>query len=258
MKEKLLIHSKCLHENVSVGVVLPNGFCHRIMILLHGYSGSYEELDDKLTLQEYADNYKMLLLCPNLGNGYYIDREGKEYGSFLAQELPEHIKERYHGEHIAEMILAGISMGGYGAVLTGCHYPQSFSHIISLGGAFIAHDVSIGNPEICGSASNMAAVHYFLSVFGPDVSDLDTSIDRNPLAAIRCIKDTDNQPLFWLICGKRDLMYKRNLKAASELSAHGVKFKWHELSGGHTYACFDEGLRFAMEQISVRNKSELP
>ena len=154
------------------------------------------------------------------------------------------------------MILAGISMGGYGAMLTGCHYPQNFSHIISLGGAFIAHDVSIGNPEICGSASNMAAVRYFLSVFGPDVSDLDTSIDRNPLAAIRCIKDTDNQPLFWLICGKRDLMYTRNLKAPSELSAHGLKFKWHELAGGHTFACFDEGLRFAMNKIGVRNRLE--
>lgn len=253
MKENCVVQSTYLNESVQVGVVLPSRSCQRITILLHGYSGSFQELDNNLPLQEYADTYEQVIVCPNLGNDYYIDREGKEYGAFLALELPAYIKMRYHEERPIDMVLAGISMGGYGAMLTACHYPESFAHVVCVGSAFIAHDVSIGNPEICGSASNASAVHYFLAVFGPDVSDLDESSERNPLAAIRYVKDEEKQPFYWLICGKRDLMYTRNLKAVKELFAHSRKFEWHELAGGHTYACFDEGLRFAMRHIAVRN-----
>lgn len=251
MMERVMIRSDCLHKNVSVGLVLPEGAVQRVMILLHGYNGCFAELRDKLPLQDYANRFHLLIACPELGNGYYIDRpaEGSFCGAFLAQELPAFLQNHCGIDRPGDWILAGISMGGYGSLLTACHFPNCFQHAVSIGGALIAHDVSIGNPEVVGNGSSPAAVRYFLDTFGPDISTLDNAPDRNPVAALPSAAQAENPPFFWLACGEDDLLFDRNLAAVNKLAANGLPYRWLPLPGGHTFACFERALRMVLDLL---------
>lgn len=245
------INSSQLHMPVNVGLVEPVVDPDRVLFLLHGYNGSFELFCQKLPLQGYADAYRLLIVCPNLPNDFYIDRFDRSYGRFMTQELQMCLAERFPRLTDGKQIIGGVSMGGYGALLLGCHYPGVFSHVISLSGAFIAHDVCIGEiPAVKVQGSD----DYFQTVFGPDIAALDESAERNPLAALDRLVGLADVPEIWLSCGVKDPLYSKNLYVVDALRKRGLPHHWIEQPGGHTFEGAEKALRDILEKI--REKTE--
>ena len=146
------------------------------------------------------------------------------------------------------MYIAGISMGGYGSLLIGSAFPDKFEKIISISGAFIAHDVAIGNPQVVGELDNKEAMKYFADTFAP-FDTLESDICRNPIAAI-INGDADDMPEIIMTCGTKDELYARNHDALSAFNQNDVAYKWFPIEEGmHDYDVFDAGLRWAFQRL---------
>lgn len=240
--------SKYLSGEVEIGIVKPNTY-KRVLVLLHGCRSSFDDMRDKLPLTEYAEAHQIIIVIPNMNDGYYIDREGYLVGKFITEELFHILKMEYVLTEEMEVYLAGISMGGYGSLLIGLRYPDVFRGIAAISGSFIAHDVIIGNPEVVGSAYNPSTVHYFLNTFGP-LCDLEQSVERNPEAAIRHWNKESTFPPLVLTCGTEDLLYTRNQNIINLLKNKELPFLWKEIPDGlHDWTCFDKGMRFLFDAL---------
>ncbi len=243
---ELAVSSAALGQTVSTLCVAPPEIRH-VLLLLHGYQSSWQAIREHLPLAALAEAKQTLIAVPNLGDDYYISRPGYDMDGFLARELPALLRREFSVGEGVPCSVAGISMGGFGAVLTALHRPEAFCHVLSMGGAFIQNDVRIGNPEIVGSGQR--TLQYFQRVFGP-FEDLDTALDRNPDCAAGELarQHPARTPDFRLLCGDRDLLWPRNRRMAEVLRNQGFACRFDTLEGqGHDHAGFREAFRRLIE-----------
>ena len=256
MIERLVFKSQALGTNSEISIIKPNeGEVQRLMILLHGNLHTetpgelFCKIPEELSLEALCDKYQIMIVVPLMRNRYYISTEDYDCDSYAAHELPDYIKVRYDLPDSMEMILAGVSMGGYGATLIGARTNGVFSKIISISGAYIANDVELGNPEVWGALNpySHGLKNSFLYYFLP-LLDLGESVDRNALAAMRLFKEYNKKPELVIACGTEDWLYQRNLDFLKGLDDLGMKYVFERIDGGgHDAECFKTGLWKAME-----------
>ena len=252
MIQKEEFESKCLHTIAKITMVLPDTTDSPIatLILLHGSlypEGEYsifERLPNELQLQKLCDRHMIMIVLPFMPmNGYYISNNYFDCDRFLAEELPAHLSLKYSFIPYTEVIIGGISMGGYGATLVGSH-TRRFKRILSISGAFIQNDIIIGNPEIWNRSTpdKIAKTESFLHHFKP-FYDFECSVDRNIVPALEVFSETGTDTSFFLSCGTDDWLYKRNIAFEKTLQKYMFNYKFVALqSGKHDADCFREGL----------------
>lgn len=250
------LDSKYLKKEIEVGLVIPKAI-DKVVVLLHGYDGSFNELARNLPLEEYSSERNMLIVTPNMDNRYYIDRSDFNVSRFVAEELVGYIIEQYSLDRDIKKYIAGISMGGYGSMLIGAKYIEVFAGIISISGAFIANDVYNGNEEVVGNPYDEKLFNYFLETFSP-FDTLRDCISRNPIAAVIHSSSLGRLPNIIVTCGKEDMLYKRNLEMLKLFDDNKINYDWREIEstrdtevGKHSYKCFSEGLRYAFEKVDI-------
>ena len=254
MIEKVIIRSNTLHCDVALKIVTPSQTrAEKVMLLLHGSiqpEGDFsliESMPQELCLQELCDRYQLIAVTPYMKNCYYISSDQYNCNLFVSEELPEWIKERYCLPEHTEFILAGISMGGYGAVLISAHTDR-FHKIISISGAFITDDIELGNPEIWGGLlpNDVSIRNSFLFYFLP-LEELHESTEKNVFAALNLLEGRDAEML--ITCGTDDRMFSRNKLFVDKLEKHKIRYDRMWIKGGvHDSACFREGLWWAAEK----------
>ncbi len=260
MTETFILKSGALGTNVLTAVIKPDdGEIHKLMILLHGKMDPkiseelFYKLPEELSLEELCNKYNIMAAIPFMRNRYYISTEDYDCGKYVAHELPDSVKRRYGLPDSIEMILAGVSMGGYGAALIAAQ-TGAFMKIISISGAYIANDVEIGNPEVWGDLTPDRAelkdsfLYYFLPL-----SDLRESVERNASAAIRMFKERGENPRFAVTCGTKDWLYGRNLDFLKALDDLNIEYIFDRIDGGgHDPESFRTGLRKAVEHLNLK------
>lgn len=245
-KQILKIDSKYLNSMTTVGTIIPEK-TENIMILLHGYNGSFKQLDDNLPLREYAADNKMLIAVPDMNNGYYMNKPDYQVKEFFLFEFLPKIQETYGTNEEIPKYIAGISMGGYGSLLIGSALSSQFKKIISISGALIAHDVVIGNPQIVGMPGDQETWKYFTDTFAP-FETLERDPERNPVGAV--LRKGAEVPEIIMTCGTKDMLCSRNAAVLQRFDKYKVNYVWRPVEGGlHNYTCFDEGLRYALKML---------
>lgn len=167
------------------------------------------------------------------------------------------MKERYDLPKSVDAVLAGVSMGGFGATLIAAQ-TGVFQKVISISGAFIANDVGIGNPEVWGGLTpqNEGVKNTFLSYFLP-LNSLKESTDRNAIAAIRLFRKRNERPKFVVAVGTEDWLYKRNLDLLKVLDDMDINYMFDPIDGGkHNAECFKVGIWKAMEYFCNLDKMD--
>ena len=248
MTEKVTIRSNALHGEVILKIVTPlQKQAEKVLIFLHGSiqpEGNYslvENMPQALRLQELCDRYQLIAVTPYMKNCYYISSEQYNCNSFVSEELPDWISTRYSLSKHTEFILAGISMGGYGAALISAHTDR-FHNIISISGAFITDDIELGNPEIWGDLlpNQVSAGNSFLFYFLP-LDELHESMEKNVFAALDLLENRTTE--FLITCGTDDRMFSRNKLFVDKLKMHKIRHNRIWIKGGaHDTPCFRDGL----------------
>lgn len=224
------------------GLITSRRTRYPVLYLLHGWSGNYNSWVKQTGLTQYAAEYQMIIITPEGGNGWYTDSAtvpSDHYESYVVSELIADVDSRFRT--IADRrgrSIAGLSMGGYGALKFGFKYPEKFSLAASMSGAL---DVTARTDE----ASIMQA-------FGEPES---SARKTNDLARLAREFPTDRQalmPYFYLDCGTDDPWFASNRDFSAVLLERKIANEYRQLPGNHVWTYWDRQLREVMRIADER------
>jgi S-formylglutathione hydrolase FrmB len=247
--------SKLLNRKVSFGVLLPADYAgqasrtrvYPVVYLLHGLDGHYNNWFEKTSVKQLGD--ELIIVTPEGENGWYTDSStvpNDRYESYIIQELIPEIDSRFRT--IADWsgrAIAGLSMGGYGAVKFGLKHPEMFSLVGSFSGVF---DAASRTEKTGNKWPSIPAV------FGPEGSR--TRAENYIFALVRDLptEKIASLPFIYFDCGTEDTFYAINREFATLLVEKKVPHEFRELPGKHGWPYWDqqaqEFLRVAYKRMT--------
>ncbi len=248
------VPSRVLQRQVAYCVVLPPTYdadgAHRYPVLydLHGLGD-----DEKMLLRPGVLNLveglwareqvgEFLIVTPDGGASFYINSyDGQRYEDFLLREFLPIIERRYRIQPGRESrALAGISMGGYGALHLAFAHPDVF-------GAVSAESPAIMTSlQPTGARTQLAALRGLGDVFGKPVDQTLWSRD-NPLTLARTA-DLNRLNIYFDCGTKDDYGFETGAQALhDELVSRGIPHEFHLYPGRHNWNYFAAHLAQSLE-----------
>ena len=139
------IYSPAMRKAIPCLVILPKDYSvletpYPTLYLLHGWSGNFAGWrKDAPQLPELADRYQMIIVCPDGGyDSWYLDSPVDttiRYETHVAKEVVTYIDHYYHTVNSRTgRAIAGLSMGGHGALSIAIRHPEVFGAVGSICG----------------------------------------------------------------------------------------------------------------------------
>lgn len=149
--DTLSIYSPSMNKNIKCVVVLPEKYVHATsaelqfaeyptLYLLHGYSGNYSDwVRNSPNFLKSVDEYGIITICPDGGYGsWYFDSPivpAYRYETFVSKELVAYVNEHYKvGKDRSKRAIAGLSMGGHGAMYLAINHLETFGAACAMSG----------------------------------------------------------------------------------------------------------------------------
>jgi putative tributyrin esterase len=257
--------SKSLMRTVPIQVILPvdklvfPGMPERenkplkTLYLLHGILGNYTDWVSGTRIQRWAEEKNLAVVMPSGDNSFYIDQpaSGNFYGEFIGKELVDITRMMFPLSHKREdTFIAGLSMGGYGAIRNGLKYHETFGCAAGLSSALILEQLFDGSLR---SVANEA------SAFG----NLNEAIisDKNPKVLVKTIKEKMQQdpnvnfPKMYMACGTEDSLINSNQNLRNFLLENGVDLTYEEGPGRHDWEFWDTYIKKVIDWLPLENTS---
>src|SRR3954464_2876128 len=108
-----------------------------VLYLLHGLSDDDTIWLRRTSIARYAAPLGLAVVMPQVGRSFYTDEaHGNRYWTFLSEELPAVVGSFFRiSDRREDTFVAGLSMGGYGAVKWALRQPERFAAAATLSGA---------------------------------------------------------------------------------------------------------------------------
>lgn len=245
-------YSRSLIRTVTMQVVLPTdkytpsgGPVYpikplRTLYLLHGFMGNHTDWISRTRVQKWAEENNLAVVMPSGENSFYVDKKAAhtEYGEFIGSELIDFTRRTFPLSHKREdTFIAGLSMGGYGAVRNGLKYHKTFSRIGSFSAAFLLNQLKqIDDPSMIKNP--LFSRTYVEALFG-DLDQIPGS-DMDYKSLIQNLKEQNAQiPKMFICCGTEDDLLPDNRDYVSFLKDQEIDFDYEESPGEHDWDFWD-------------------
>ena len=246
---ELKLDSKLMKREMPYRVILPVGYenlkekkSYPVIYLLHGLGGNYKNWTEQTSLVEYAKDHKFIIVTAEGKSGWYSDSvsaPNDKYESYIIQELIPEVEKKFRVNAKREFrAIAGLSMGGFGAMKFGLKYPDKFALIGSFSGA-------LGIIPLPTTA--MKTFPSVEQVFGAD--DSEARKQNDPIRLVRGINalEIKNLPFIYLDCGTEDFLYQSNRDFAALLIEKKIPHEFRQLPGVHNWSFWDEQIQEFLE-----------
>ncbi len=230
--------SEVLKKSVQFNAIIPRG-CEkgsRVLYLLHGLSDDYTAWMRFSSIERYANEAGIVVIMPDAARSFYTDMiGGPPYYTFFQKEFIPYVTTLFSLQADREhTYIAGLSMGGYGAIKLAFLNPDIFSAAASLSGAVDIVSRMEKDPRLA------EAIHL---VFGPPSATKNTSNDlfylaKNPIGA--------SIPRLYIACGTEDFLYQDNLRFRDVLSTSSYPFRFECGQGIHDWNFWDTYIKKAI------------
>lgn len=264
--ESLSLSSKILDKEVEYSIYLPEDYEHSnrsypVLYLLHGFSddeiawtqyGEVQEIADKE--MESINTVPMIIVMPDAGVSWYINNHDGtvRYEDFFIEELIPYVDYAYRTRASKQFrAIAGLSMGGHGALIMAMKHPELFSSAAPLSSGIFTEEEFMGMPQ--QTWDNAFGVPY-----GPDLEGenritdhfkenfiLDLVQSRDP-EALRSVR-------YYIDCGDKDFLIKGNMELHSLMIDLEIPHEFRVREGEHTWeywrTALPEVLRFVSESF---------
>lgn len=249
-------HSDALKRNISVEVLLPESNqtnigwnesrqaeeTYQTLYLLHGLSDDESGWMRRTSIERYARELGIAVVMPDCERSWYTDTAtGALYFTFITEELPRICRKYFKGmsDQREYNMIAGLSMGGYGALKAALTYPERYWACASLSGAF----------DIDNSQRRQRNLDEWRGIFGFDLTDVSqlTGTKHDVFALARQAREKNLVfPKLYLWCGLKDSLIETNRKFAALLEELGVEKRFEESEGTHTWKWWDLHIQDAL------------
>ena len=245
--------SQALFRIVPVNVILPvdrfdadtNRYLngkerkYKTLYLLHGLLGNYTDWVSRTRIQQWAEERNLAVVMPSGDNAFYFNSRTpwNDYGTFIGEELVEVTRRMFPlSDKREDTFIAGLSIGGFGALRNGIVYSDTFSHVAGLSSAVHIFD-DLSEESNNGLFDNKKAA---------------AGTDKNPRAAVeemlsehRCI------PKFYMACGTKDDLMQANVDFRVFLQTKGLEVTWDEEDYGHDWDFWDSQIKKVLDWLPL-------
>ena len=228
--------SDALQVGTSMTVVLPQQTEEQIgvtgggsdgppplLYLLHGLSDDHTAWQRYTAIARYAEKAGLAVVMPAVHRSFYANEaHGHRYWDFVSEELPGIVHEFLRvTDRPEETFVAGLSMGGYGALKLALTHPGRYAAAASLSGGLDLRTV-LTKPE---------RAELLARVFGGAVGD------ENDLFTL--VAQASGVPPLYLGCGTEDPLLPGTRRFADEAAAAGVDVTVDLRAGTHEWSLWD-------------------
>lgn len=268
---KITFLSQYLHRQTHVNVLLPAG-CHsqnlhnnpqpfKALTLLHGKSDDFDTWTRCSVVENLSRRYALAVIMPDGGNSFYTDMEtGDDYYTFITKELREVLWPLLPLSHCREdNAIAGLSMGGYGALKIGLLNPDKYCAIGSFSGAVDIRAQYSKAQRACADLDHpdefyisrglhpekvrydtRAALRHLDNVFGsPEGIDLKQG---DLFRLLREATESQTLPRIYQSCGTEDFLYEDNVRFRDYAAKIGADIHYMEGPGGHVWEFWNRSI----------------
>lgn len=205
---------------------------YKCLYLLHGLSDDHSIWLRRTSIERYAAEYGICVVMPCGGKSFYTDMKyGMKYFSYITEELPRVISEFLKVSTKREdRYIAGLSMGGYGALKAALRRPDLYS---AAAGMSSVADIKVRNFD-----------EVLVPVFGEEINIPDEE-DLFYLA-----EKTNNDPMkprIFMGVGTEDFLYDSNVKLKEKFEQLDYDFTYRESQGTHCWEFWDEYIQHVLK-----------
>ena len=235
--------SKLLAKEIPYYAVLPDRYYESaaefsIVYLLHGLFGRFDNWITNTDLLKYAAEFPFIIICAEGENSWYSDSSAIKnhfFESYLTDELIPSVEKRFNvrAEKKSRMI-AGLSMGGYGAFKLACRRPDLFCCAASTSGAF--HAAGIFRDDIWVELHDSIYAVFTNDAVIRTKNDLFQIIEKFPA------EQFDELPFFYFDCGAEDSFLPINFTLAKAFERRRIIHEFKVYPGGHDWKYWNSRL----------------
>ncbi|WP_022749804.1 alpha/beta hydrolase [Lachnobacterium bovis] len=245
--------SKALFRTVPLNVILPvdrfdadtdrylNGpeRKYKTLYLLHGLLGNYTDWVSQTRIQKWAEEKNLAVVMPSGDNAFYFNSRTpwNDYGTFIGQELVEITRRMFPlSDKREDTYIAGLSMGGFGALRNGIVYSDTFGYVAGLSAAV----------HIFEDISEEANIGLF------DNIEEASKTDKNPWVAVEDMLAAGRSvPYIYMACGTQDDLMPANIAFRDYLESKGIKVTWDEDDYGHDWDFWDSQIQKVLDWLPL-------
>ncbi|MBP3645724.1 MAG: acetylesterase [Clostridia bacterium] len=215
---------------------------YKTLYLLHGAFGSCLDWLSGTRMRPLAQNANLCVVMPSGENKFYADSKtsGDRYGTFVSEDLVNFIESTFPvSKKREDRFIAGLSMGGYGAVVNGLRHPETFGAIGAMSSAFLKKRIlnSVDEP-----GRDLFTRTEYMTMFGlDDVKDFEGSEHDYDMLARKAAR-RKKKPDIYLCCGTEDSLLPVNHQFRELLSELGYNMTYEEWEGDHNWKFWDEAI----------------
>lgn len=199
--QTVTFHSPAVGRDMKFDIILPPDYDagdrrYPVLYLLHGYMQNYTVWGRSLGAAFHAQQIgELIVVMPDAGNSWYInyaespDGQLNRWEDHIMEDLIGYVDANFHTEARREgRAIAGLSMGGYGALMLALRHPDKFVSVASTSGALgharnRAAAIEAGQPaprpRDMSSSPDMARADAMIAQV-IDIPGFSTQDERNP------------------------------------------------------------------------------
>lgn len=252
--DSLTMKSSILNKEKAYAIYLPEGYessqrRYAVLYLLHGNGGNQSSWIQVGNMQRIADKAieegkadPMIIVMPDGERTYFMNTvDGKyQFEDFFVEEFIPYIEKTYRCRSEKRFrSIAGLSMGGFGALLYAFHYPELFNASAALSAAVRTDEEVIEMPNDA-----------YLTRYGKMIGELQGESritnfwNQNSILflATQLKEDQKKSVRFFIDIGDDDFLYKGNSTLHMTMRDLNIPHEYRVRNGAHTWEYWRSGL----------------
>lgn len=249
--DTLAIPSAAMGKTYRAAVVLPASYARNrkarypVLYLLHGAYGHFADwlknTPDQQTVHRLADQYNLIIVLPEGETfAFYLDSPvspDSQFETYLTKEVIAKIDRRYRT--IADRrgrVIAGLSMGGHGALYLSARHPNLYCAAGSMSGAL---DLRNFNRRLSPADAAQRA-RLWVPVLGSETDNPERFAANSVVSLVEQMQ-RNGLPLI-IDCGVDDGLLEINREVHRRLLYNHTPHEYTERPGAHTWAYWQAAL----------------
>lgn len=201
---------------------------YKCLYLLHGLSDDQTIWHRRTSIERYSAEYGLCVVMPCAGRSFYMnEKSGNAYYTYIAKELPARISEFFNVSNKREdRGVAGLSMGGYGALKIGLKENAVFGMAAGLSSV-----ADIRSERFAQHLKNLLGEENYIS-------------DDEDLFALAVQKNNESvKPRVYMACGTEDFLYDDNVRLKECFEKLDYDYTYEEGPGVHCWEYWDKQIQ---------------
>jgi len=236
-----VIYSAAMHKDIKAVVIKPDNYDqsasrYPVVYLLHGYSGSYNNWVKKVpAMQQLVNDNQLIVVCPDGAfSSWYFDSpvdSSYKYETYVSKEVPQFVDANYRTiANRKSRAIAGLSMGGHGALFLAFRHAETFGACGSMSGAL--------------DISRVTKSYDIAKRLGDTITNRSYFIDWSVLNVIEK-KSSDSLSII-IDCGVDDFVFDMNKAVHTKMLKLKIAHDYIERPGKHDWPYWGNAVAYQL------------